>query len=42
MKEDGVIDCLIHEKHGPVGDTKEKDPVEKFKAQLQEAKDNKV
>jgi hypothetical protein len=37
-----VIDRLIHEKEDPEEKIKAKDPVEKLKTQLQEAKDNKV
>ena len=42
MKEDGVIDRLIHENEDPEEKVKAQDPVEKLKTQLQEAKDNKV
>ena len=41
LKEDGVIDRLIHE-NKEVENVKVQDPVERLKAQLQEAKDNKV
>jgi acetyl-CoA carboxylase alpha subunit len=42
LKEDGVIDRLIHEKEDPEEKIETQDPVEKLKTQLQEAKDNKV
>ena len=41
LKEDGVIDRLIHE-NKEVENVKVQDPVERLKAQLQEAKDDKV
>ena len=41
LKEDGVIDRLIHETDNPEEKVKVQDPVEKLKEQLQEAKDNK-
>ena len=41
LKEDGVIDRLIHE-NKEVENVKVQDPVERLEAQLQEAKDNKV
>ena len=42
LKEDGVIDRLIHENEEVVKNVKTQDPVERLKTQLQEAKDNKV
>ena len=42
LKEDGVIDRLIHETDDPEEKVKVQDPVEKLKEQLQQAKDNKV
>ena len=42
LKEDGVIDRLIHENEEVVKNVKTQDPVERLKTELQEAKDNKV
>ena len=41
LKEDGVIDRLIHETDNPEEKVKVQGPVEKLKEQLQKAKDNK-